>query len=348
MNDMLREGAKNCAIDCARVRSGNDVYIVNETGAVEREVSEAIQEIVEEQGARPVVVWEGPIAKGSEDIPQRVLEAYTKGDVVISHFPTLKREALFAHVQGDTRSRATNRAMSVSLLQSDWARFPYALQLAIIKTIDDLLAHGEEWHITSPNGTDVKGKVGTATSAVAQAYFARGEDDSRASRNFPGGVHTPVMSTETEGVIVVDHANVRGGFRPAEPIRIELKDSKVTSIRGGDDAATIIKELEKTDGYLDSWHAGANPKTILPVKREDDASAWWTYAHCSPMLLHFHLGRSHAPVNVATFNQTVYVDGRKIYDGGALALLEEAEVEKTARKFGAPSSLLSQHRIDLS
>jgi len=348
MNDMLREGAKNCAIDCARVRSGNDVYIVNETGAVETEVSEAIQEIVEEQGARPVVVWEGPISKGSEDIPQRVLEAYTKGDVVISHFPTLKREALFAHVQGDTRSRATNRAMSVSLLRSDWARFPYALQLAIIKTIDDLLTHGEEWHITSPNGTDVKGKVGTATSTVAQAYFARGEDDSRASRNFPGGVHTPLMSAETEGVVVIDHANVKGGFRPSSPIRIELKDGKVKKIEGGTDAVVIVNELKKTDGYLDSWHAGTNPKTIVPIKKYDNPTSWWTYVHCSPEVLHFHLGRTHAPVNVAIFDQTLSIDGKKIYDCGKLAILNEAEIQRAAKTLDVPAASFSQNPIDLS
>jgi hypothetical protein len=236
----------------------------------------------------------------------------------------------------------------VKLLQSEWARFPYSLQLAIIKTIDDMLARGKEWRITSPRGTDVKGKIGESSSTVAQAYFVRGEDDSRASRNFPGGVHTPLMSSETEGVIIVDHANVRGGFRPTEPLRIELKDGRVTAIRGGDDAGTIIKELEKTDGYLDSWHAGTNPKTISPVKKDEDPSAWWTYAHCSPTILHFHLGRTHAPVNVATFNQTVYIDGRKIYDEGKLSILDETEVEKAAKDLGTPINLLGQNPINLS
>jgi leucyl aminopeptidase (aminopeptidase T) len=348
MNKMLEEGAKNCAVDCARVRKGNQVYIVNETGAVDEEVSDIIQEIVEKEEAKAIVMWENPIAKGSSEIPQRVLEAYTKGEVVISHFPSLKREALYSYVQGDTRPRATNRAVSVNLLQSEWARFPYSLQLVIIKAIDDILAQGKEWHITSPNGTDVKGRVGTSTSRVAQAYFARGEDDSRASRNFPGGVHTPLMSAETQGVIVVDHANVRGGFRPTELVRIELKEGKVTGIQGGDDTGTIITELEKTDGYLDSWHAGTNPKTMTPIKKVENPASWWTYVHCSPMVLHFHLGRTHTPVNVATFNQTVSIDGRKIYDQGKLAVLDEVEIQKVARNFDTPVTLLDQSAIDLS
>ena len=348
MNKTLQEGAKNCAVDCARVKRGNQVYIVNEVGAVDKEVSDVIQEIVEREQAKATVIWENPIVKGSSEVPQHVLEAYTRGEVVISHFPSLKREALYSYVQGDTRPRATNRAVSVDLLQSEWARFPYSLQLVIIKTIDDILTQGKEWHITSPNGTDVKGKVGSLTSSVAQAYFARGEDDSRASRNFPGGVHTPLMSAETQGVIVVDHANVRGGFRPREPVRIELKEGKVTGIQGGDDARTIIEELEKTDGYLDSWHAGTNPKTITPVKKDENPNSWWTYVHCSPTVLHFHLGRTHAPVNVAIFNQTVAIDGRKIYDQGKLALLNEGEIQKAARTFNAPVTLLDQSPIDLS
>jgi leucyl aminopeptidase (aminopeptidase T) len=348
MDELIRHGAENCVVDCARARKGNQVYIVNQNGAVEEAVSDIIQEIVEGEEAKAIVIWEKAIAKGSSEVPRVVLDAFTKGDVVISHFPSLKREILHPYVQGDTRSRATNRATSVKLLQSEWARFPYGLQLAIIKTIDEILVRGKEWRITSPRGTDVKGKIGESSSTVAQAYFVRGEDDSRASRNFPGGVHTPLMSGETEGVIVVDHANVRGGFRPTEPLRIELKDGRVIAIRGGDDAGTIVKELEKTDGYLDSWHAGTNPKTISPVKKDDDPTSWWTYAHCSPQILHFHLGRTHAPVNVATFNQTVYVDGRRIYEEGKLSILDETELERAAKNFNTPINVLEQNLIDLS
>jgi hypothetical protein len=99
---------------------------------------------------------------------------------------------------------------------------------------------------------------------------------------------------------------------------------------------------------LDSWHAGTNPKTVCPVKRDDDPNSWWTYAHCSPTVLHFHLGRTHAPVNVATFNQTVYVDDRKIYEDGSLTILEEADIQKLAKDFGTPAALLRQDRIDLA
>jgi hypothetical protein len=344
MNETLRKGATNCAVDCGRVGRGNQVYILNQKGAVEDVVSSAIEIIVESRDAKAKVVWADPIPKGSDRLPPEVLDAYVDGDIVISHFPSLKRELLYQHVKPDTRSRVTNRALTGELLMSEWARFPYGLQLAIIRAIDTIISKGAEWRITSPAGTDVRGAIGASDSAVAQAYFARGDDDTRASRNFPGGVHTPLMSVGTEGLIVVDHANVRGGFRPSEPIHIELRDSRVTKISGGRDATAIIEELEKTDGYMDSWHAGTNPKTICPVTRDDDPAAWWTYAHCSPMVLHFHLGRTHAPVNIATFNQTVYVDGVKIYEDGRLAVLDSVDMNG----FDSADTVLEQRTVDLS
>src|SRR5688572_10300734 len=109
MDDAIQEGATNCVVDCARVRKGNQVYIVGQKGAVDGEVSNAIQKIVERQEAMATVVWETAIAKNTNEVPQALLEAYSKGDIVISHFPSLKREILHPYVQGDTRSRATNR-----------------------------------------------------------------------------------------------------------------------------------------------------------------------------------------------------------------------------------------------
>src|SRR4030095_4691426 len=101
MDQAIQEGATNCVVDCARVKRGNQVYIVNQKGAVEEEVSSSIQEVVEREGAKPTVVWESAIAKNTREVPRNVLEAYTKGDIVISHFPSLKREILHPHVQGD-------------------------------------------------------------------------------------------------------------------------------------------------------------------------------------------------------------------------------------------------------
>src|ERR1051325_8990618 len=105
MDHLVEDGAKNCVIDCARVKKGSQVYVVNQKGAVAEEVSHAIEEIVERENAKAITVWEEAIPKGSDKIPPNVLEAFTTGDVVISHYPSLKGEVLHPHVQRDTRSK---------------------------------------------------------------------------------------------------------------------------------------------------------------------------------------------------------------------------------------------------
>jgi hypothetical protein len=82
MDELIRGGAENCVVDCARVRKGNQVYIVNQKGAVEEPVSDVIQQIVEREEAKAIVIWENAIAKGSSEIPCVVLDASPTGTLL--------------------------------------------------------------------------------------------------------------------------------------------------------------------------------------------------------------------------------------------------------------------------
>ena len=145
----------------------------------------------------------------------------------------------------------------------------------------------------------------------------------RARRNFPGGVHSPVVAVATEGVIVADHIAGFGGM--TESVRLELKEGRVVSLEGGD--PQMHESLNHTDGFIDSWHAGVNPKTIVPVARTENPVQWYSYSHCSPAIVHFHVGRTHDPVDVACFDQTIEIDGRTVYDSGRLTIWDEPEVD---------------------
>lgn len=344
----LAAGAYNCVVECARIGEGDHVFIVNERGAVDQAVTEAIGAVARELGAEVVSIWGDPIPKDrADDIPATVLGAYRDGDIVISHYPSLNREALHPHFPGEKRPRIPNRARTEDLLATGWARFPYRLQLAIAGTLDDLMAPGKPWHITSANGTDVRGEFGANDSTVAQAYFVDQDDGGRARRNFPGGVHSPKLSVGTEGVVVADYIdNVADGAR-ATPLRIELKDNRCVAMDGGDAEGAMRAQLAETDGYLDSWHAGVNPKTVVPYGRAGNPKQWFSYAHCSPMIVHFHQGRSHAPVNVACFGHTITIDGRTIYQDGRLAILDDARVLEAIAAVGAAPSLLDNDPIPL-
>lgn len=319
--DDLAAGAANCVLDCAGTRAGQSLYVVSEKDAVEEAVVTAIAAAGAQAGAKVTLVWDDPISKEAPDaIPASVLAAYRDADVLVSHYPSLKREALVPHFGSETRVRVPNRARTAAMLGSDWARFPYGLQRAIATRLDALMVPGKTWRITSSAGTEVTGTFGEAGGTVGAAFFVDTGDEGRARRNFPGGVHSPRTCAVMDGVIVCEYLdNVT--MSPDDPsLVIDLAGGSVRSVRGGDAAGRARASIEVSDGYIDSWHAGVHPRTMVPVSRRDNARAWFSYSHCSPEILHFHLGRSYDTTNVAVFHQTLEVDGTVLYDGGRLAV----------------------------
>ena len=337
MSENFDTGIDNCVVTCARVEPGQKVYVVTQEGAADPAVVEALTASARDRGAEVRVVSGPAIPKERPDeIPPAVLDAYGRADVLFAHYPSLKREALHPHFPGESRVRVPNRARTVSLMSSEWAGFPYSVQRALATALDTLSAPGKAWRVTSPNGTDVGGTFGSRESTVAQAYFVE-DEGGRARRNFPGGVHSPVVAVATEGVIVADHIAGFGGM--PDPVRLELKEGRVVSIEGGDPDGPMHRSLGGTDGFIDSWHAGVNPKTIVPVARADNPVQWYSYSHCSPMIVHFHVGRSHAPVDVACFDQTIEIDGRRVYEEGRLAIWDEPGVESAANAAGMAGAM---------
>ncbi|HUK40533.1 MAG TPA: hypothetical protein VLX11_05810 [Candidatus Acidoferrales bacterium] len=345
MNQGFVAGIKNCVEDCGAVERGQSVYVVSEEGAADRQVADAIADVARERGAKVNVVWGPKIPKNRpENIPADVLQAYSKADLLFSHYPSLKREALHPHFPGEKRTRVPNRARTVDLMSTRWAAFPYSVQRALAVTIDTLSALGKSWRITSPSGTDVRGQFGTPDSAVAQAYFVE-EEGGRARRNFPGGVHSPAMAVATEGVIVADHIAGFGSMSTTNPIKIELKDSRIVSISGDD--RTMQEKLSKTDGFIDSWHAGVNPMTVVPYARAENPVEWYSYSHCSPTIVHFHVGRSTAPIDAACFHQSIVIDGRQIYDRGKLTLWDDPAVAASVKASAMPAEMTENNVIAL-
>jgi hypothetical protein len=348
MTKELEAGVQNCVKDCGEVRRGQKVFVVSEAGAADVQVAEAVAQCARDQGGRVEVVWGSKIPKDRpDDIPVDVLRAYSEADVLFSHYPSLKREALHRHFPSEKRTRVPNRARRVELMSSQWAAFPYSVQRAMALSVDALSAPGNGWCITSENGTDVRGTFGSRESTVAQAYFIE-EEGGRARRNFPGGVHSPVVAMATEGIIVADHIAGFGSMNRNNPLTLELNDGRVVSVKGGDDEGKMLAAMNKTDGFIDSWHAGVNPMTVVPYARTENPVEWYSYSHCSPMIVHFHVGRSHAPIDAACFRQSITIDGLTVFENGRLMLWDHPVVEQSIKHAAVPPSMLENNPIPLA
>ena len=57
------------------------------------------------------------------------------------------------------------------------------------------------------------------------------------------------------------------------------------------------------------------------------------------MIVHFHVGRSHAPVDVACFHQTIEIDGRVVYDEGKLTIWDDLDVHNAVNVSGMTESM---------
>ncbi len=350
MTSDLEQGARNCAVGCAEAAPGRSVYIVSERDAVEPGVVDALSNAASTAGAEVQLLWSDPIPKDDPDkISEAVLGAYRNADIIISHFPSLKREALHPHFPSERRIRVPNRADTTELLSSAWARFPYEVQQSLAQSLDNRMKPDVSWEITSPAGTDIRGRFGSSSSVVGQAYFQQSQgNEGRARRNFPGGVHSPVMCESVNGVIVAEYVDGYGDLETLEKLEITIKDGLVTNIRGGDAVGRVRTELAKTDGFVDSWHAGVNPKTVVPVSKTKRPKDWFQYAHCSPRVLHFHLGRSHAPLNVGIFDHTILLDGEPIYENGKLLMPRDEGLRAVATRAKMAKDWLGNAELQLS
>lgn len=326
----LLAGARNCVVDCAEIGPGKAVVIVNETGTDEA-VVEAIAATAREAGARVDVIWAEPYAKGGT-IPEPVFAAFRDADILINHYHSLSRAALQESFPDEKRVRVPNRATTRDLLASPWARFPYQVQLVMSEVVEETMAPGRRWQMTSPGGTDISGQFAEPDSPVARAYFQTDEDNNRSRRNFPGGVHMPRVSMDVNGTVVAEY--VDGAPPEMQPVRLTIRDGKVTNVEGGDPEGRAVARVLESDGYMDSWHCGVNPKVVIPTPRLSNPRKWYAYAHCSPQMAHFHLGRTHATINVGCMRQTIAVEGKTIYRDGALVALSDPRITAAIARHG--------------
>jgi leucyl aminopeptidase (aminopeptidase T) len=339
----LLEGARNCVIDCAKIGKGSTVAIVNETGT-DPDVVSAIADVARDAGAKVDVVWAEPHSKEkSAAIAADVFAAFRDAEVLVNHYHSLSRVALQDTFPAETRVRVPNRATSASLLESSWARFPYGLQKAIADSLEERMAPCRRWRITTPAGTDLSGQFVEADSPLAQAYFQTDEDNNRARRNFPGGVHVPRISSGINGTLVAEYVDGAPAEMPA--VRLTVREGKVVAVDGGDVEGRAKARIMESDGHIDSWHCGVNPKTVIPVERSANPRKWYSYAHCSPKMVHFHLGRTHSTINVACLDHTLEIEHQPIYEKGALVELSDRRIQTALRHYDLGADMLLTEEI---
>lgn len=332
----VQEGVINLVEHCAEVKKGERVLVLNENGKVAPEIATLIEERVKERGAEYHVLWGESIEPQRTALPKVLIAAFLAADKVISNF-SLNRVILDEYTQGKGVVQINNTCRDPELMGTPHARFHWGLVKAIYARLEEIFAGAERWRITSPAGTDISGRIGKG-SMVADAYFSREAAASRFIRVFPGEVYSPVGSVEANGRIVTEYINVRDQMPWEDQVTLTIEGDRVIKIEGGNRAKDFEKALEENQKkfgekalIIDSWHGGMNPKARVPTADNRSLQG----ATSGTAMMHFHLGRLKSPISAGILNHTVEVDGRKIYQGGKLLILDDPKIKQAERSLAA-------------
>jgi hypothetical protein len=121
----------------------------------------------------------------------------------------------------------------------------------------------------------------------------------------------------------------------------------VAAVEGGDAEGRAKARILESDRHIDSWHCGVNPKTVIPVERSANPRKWYSYAHCSPKMVHFHLGRTHSTINVACLDQTLEIEHAPIYENGMLMRIADRRVDQALEQYKLEEDVLRTEPIPI-
>ncbi len=328
------EGIRNLINNCAELKRGESVLLLNELGSMESELVTLIAETVKEMGASYHIMWAEPLERGAAALSPVLVGAIQSADKVIAHYPL--RDSVLAKYPGEVLKVRVIHSMFRTLADfaSEHARFHWGMAKAIYDRFEnELFAVGRKWRITTPVGTDLAGVIGPVSERARQL------EDDRAlfSRSFNTPAFIPVATLESNGKAVVEYA---GGFQriPIDnPPTIIIEDNVMVRVEGPPEAkawieryATVLDERAQQFGpkarSVDSWHGGLHPRADCVVGLIGNAST---------KMLHFHMAPEGAHIAAQMGDLTLELDGEKLLEGGKYAPdFDDPKLREAARSFG--------------
>jgi hypothetical protein len=354
----LLAGARNCVRGYCAVQPDERVLLwTDRSGRVDATVVDALTSAILETGASlSVLNTRPPVFRLGERLSPVEEAAISNANVAI-HVFDLENAAsvdnadvyrcMYEHDVRFTSVIATTE----ELMASDWALTPPELHyLMWIKSARQLCE--TRGHLTDEMGTDLSlefypwPRGDPFSSSWAKVKKSRVRRPAGTWEFFPGGT-VPVNPRLVEGTVVLELLEGHAGYL-SEPIRLTVRDHRVTRVEGGAEArwlSALMGRYENAD-YLCEFAWGINPRS--PLRRGLAVKAPDT-------LLFRRAGSVHCGVGLwpgmgvpcrfhwdgGGLRQTFRLGNETIIDRGHLTLLDDPEVRAVAAKYGDPERLLS-------
>ena len=233
-----------------RVQPGQQICIVADT-----EVSPllvwTIAGAVAAAGGVPSVVTFEANARPGMDVPAPVGAALLAADAIVA---CVSRSISFAKaIQEAYLVRRIPYVVMSNATEDMLMRGAATADVAVVRDIShrtrDALNRGTAVRVTTPHGTDVTFDTAGRPWYAYSSFF----EDGATAAVFPGGeVNTCPNEHSGEGRIVIDSFMMEIG-RPATPISWDLREGRIVSIEGGEEARRLERLLAEHGDDNSRW-----------------------------------------------------------------------------------------------
>jgi aminopeptidase len=233
----LKKSAEIALKDCLNLQKGETFLVITDENL--RDIGRAFFETGKEMGAEALLLEMIPRKINGEEPPLPVAEIWKNVDVFVA--PALKslthtnarKNAVKAGARGATLPGITTDMM-LRCIPVDYGKMKER-----VEKLTDILTRGNEVHITTQLGTDLKfsmqGRNGETDTGI---YRNRGEFG-----NLPAGeAYIAPLEGTANGVLYIDGAML-GIVK--EPIKIVFKDGYAVEISGSEQADQLSKMADE-------------------------------------------------------------------------------------------------------
>lgn len=354
---------------CAEIKPGMEVLILaykdglyGGDNLVDEEAIAWTASVIESRGAHAAILW--------VDDPQKVHEwryhpivkgAIAGADMFINTTLDLAVEEIAEyrnHIEEVNTWMVRLFCPTAPLLMSDWAQTPHELVKMIRHISSKPFMQGDKskFVMTDPNGTHIEGYTTgpKPRKGIPGMPYNSFRKDASKYLPFPEWVHPPVNCKEVNGVFffncMLSWWSRYIGIQPewAEPIRVDVKDSRMVKISGGREADALKRFLDSMiekvgDGIynFDTFHFGIHPNAAIQAYQCPNVLYRRYIEHSHTCNLHVHIGSApgnekynfYPHITGDIRNATMKVGDMLVYDNGWLCCLDDPDVLAVAAKY---------------
>jgi hypothetical protein len=353
---------------CAKVQPGQEVLILAEINGlyggdnmVDQEAISWIQSCVQARGANASVLWIDEIAKPHAWRMAPVAKAAMGAcNILINHSFNLACEEMveFREFTKEKNVKMVrNFATTAPLLCTAWAQTPYELVSEIRYQASLAFKIGAPFVLTDPNGTHIEGIIQEkkripGVPAGGTYISRRGVNDNYFP--WPEWLYPFIQLENCNGVYIFDcmlswwsrYIGISPYFN--KPIQLNIKNNRITDIKGGDEAEALSRFLFSMkerlgEGVYDfnGLHSGVHPQANVGSHQCPNPLMRRIIEHSNACNVHIHIG-SPPPNKDYPYWMHITGDIRKptfkigdtlLYDKGHLTALDHPAVLAVEKKY---------------